>query len=219
MGVMGHTTARLNAVPWPGRLTAFMAVLAVIVLVWYAALMAPLVRHQRSLQLEAVRKQHQIAGLQAGGPGAQQEGDTSPAADKRARIAGLEFDIDKLDHRIKQLKGEMIDPRRMRTVLHSILTRNTRLTLVSIESLAPKPLVDKHAGAAREEGVHHVFMHGVRIRFKGGYPETVRYLKALEGLPWRFFWGDLDYDVTDYPEAEGSLVVYTMSMEAGWIGA
>lgn len=217
MGVIRHMTTGLNALPWPVRLTLFVAALAVIASAWYVLLMAPLAQHQRNLQREAARVQARIADLRE--HGGREARAPSPAADRQARIAAIKFDIDRLDHRIKRIKDQMIDPRRMMTVLHSLLTRNTRLTLVSIESLAPKPLVDKRVKASAREGMHHVFMHGVRIRFQGGYLETLRYLKALEALPWRLFWGELDYDVRDYPRGEGTLVVYTMSMEPGWIGA
>lgn len=217
MPAMRRGAANLNTLSWWGRLSLFAALLALAAAAWYVLLMAPLDRHRRSLEAEAAHKESQIAALERRAAGGQRGRRPSSAPDERARIAALKFDIDKLDHRIKQVRDRMIGPGRMRRVLRSILARNDRLHLISIENLAPKPLFN---GSAKESGGHDVqavFMHGLRIRFTGQYLDTLRYVKDLEALPWRLVWGGLDYDVRDYPEAEGTLVVYTLSTEAAWI--
>ena len=48
--------------------------------------------------------------------------------------------------------------------------------------------------------------------------DTVNYLKSLESLPWRFSWDSVDYQVKQYPVAETTLRLYTLSFEENWLG-
>lgn len=60
-----------------------------------------------------------------------------------------------------------------------------------------------------------VFKHTVVIRLEGGYFDMVDYLSALENLPWKFYWSELDYHVVEYPKAIVTLEVYTLSTGKG----
>ncbi|MCI0590119.1 MAG: MSHA biogenesis protein MshJ, partial [Gammaproteobacteria bacterium] len=62
------------------------------------------------------------------------------------------------------------------------------------------------------------YMHGLRMEFEGGYLDTLDYLRKLEALPWAFFWDSVDFKVEKYPKALGSITVYTLSLDANWIG-
>ncbi len=68
---------------------------------------------------------------------------------------------------------------------------------------------------------HHVgvYKHTVVLALEGSYFNVITYLKSLENLPWKIYWHELDYSVTDYPKAEVLLEVYTLSTEEGFIGA
>ena len=73
------------------------------------------------------------------------------------------------------------------------------------------------AANQKSNGARTAYRHGFRIRFVGSYLKTIDYLHALEALPWRFFWDAVEIDVKDHPEAEGSIVVYTLSLDRSWI--
>lgn len=60
-----------------------------------------------------------------------------------------------------------------------------------------------------------VFKHAVVIQLEGSYFDVVDYLSALENLPWKFYWAELDYRVIDYPKAIVTLEVYTLSTGVG----
>ena len=47
---------------------------------------------------------------------------------------------------------------------------------------------------------------------------TLRYLQALEALPWRFFWDSVDYQVIAYPQSTVRLKLHTLSLSEDWIG-
>ena len=88
---------------------------------------------------------------------------------------------------------------------------------MELRSIAAEPVTQAEGDddAAR---VASVFRHGVEIRLRGGYLSTLRYLEALEALPWRFFWDSLEYEVTEYPIAEITFILHTLSSEESWIG-
>ena len=206
--------ARVNAMTLRERAIILAALAGIIGYAWYALLLAPL-NHQRAqlhakiatAQTQATGLERQIARLRGGG--------YDPAARRQARIAALRTEIQQLDGRLQTLTGGLIEPSQMPKVLEQMMDRDGALTLVSVESIPAKPLVDLKDG---QSPVAQVYMRGVRLKFRGGYLDTLHYLKALEGLPWRLFWGGIDYDVKDYPEADATLVVYTLSMQKGWIG-
>jgi MSHA biogenesis protein MshJ len=58
----------------------------------------------------------------------------------------------------------------------------------------------------------------VHIVVSGTYLQAVAYLRDLEKLPRKVFWDELEIVVGDYPQAEISLTVYTLSHRKGWIG-
>jgi MSHA biogenesis protein MshJ len=63
-----------------------------------------------------------------------------------------------------------------------------------------------------------VFRHGPRIRFQGDYLQTLSYLQALEALSWRFVWDSVSLSVTEHPESEVTITVYSMSLGEPWMG-
>ena len=63
-----------------------------------------------------------------------------------------------------------------------------------------------------------LYQHGVEMLLEGEYFQTLRYLKALEELPWQVLWGELEYGVQDYPRASIRLQINTLSTDSGWIG-
>jgi MSHA biogenesis protein MshJ len=62
------------------------------------------------------------------------------------------------------------------------------------------------------------FRHAMEIEFRGDYQQTVSYLKALEELPWHFFWQNVYLRTDEFPERVIKLRVNTLSLEDRWIG-
>lgn len=123
------------------------------------------------------------------------------------------------NERLNRLYGELISPQRMSQVLTSILQRETRLNLVSLENRPSQALLTAAANATSPNAAPvQVFKHGMHMVFEGNFIETVYYLRSLESLDGNFFWENLEFQVTDYPNARISLDIYTLSTEQGWIG-
>jgi MSHA biogenesis protein MshJ len=124
-----------------------------------------------------------------------------------------------LKNRIKQLKQQLgesdkqfVPAHLMAEVLGNILKQNTGLELIHLETLAVTPLSQTTQGNA------WVYRHGLAYTFRGNYFITLSYLKSLESLPWRFHWDSIDYQVKEYPIAESTIRIYTLSFEENWLG-
>lgn len=145
-----------------------------------------------ALQLEAVRKK-------------------DPNLENRQQLKAIKNQLSALKGQINQGEKKFVSPQAMTMVLRDMLNKHQRLKLVSLESLPAKPLTD-------EEQKHSVFRHGLAITFSGQYFDIYHYLEALESLSWRFYWDTIDYQVKEYPVAEVTLHVYTLSFQEDWLG-
>ena len=98
-----------------------------------------------------------------------------------------------------------------------MFSRNKGLELIRMQNLTASPLIDDKSNAEKDDDGGMVFRHGVVIEFKE-YLATLRYLKAIENMQWRFYWGGLNYTVDEYPNAHVTIVLYTLSLNEGWVG-
>jgi MSHA biogenesis protein MshJ len=100
----------------------------------------------------------------------------------------------------------------MAKVLQDMLKKSSGLKLVKLETLPVTTLT----GSKQEQS--WIYRHGLSITLSGSFFNTLNYLQSLESLPWRFNWDKIDYQVKEYPVAETSLQVYTLSFEENWLG-
>lgn len=163
-----------------------------------------------------------------------------PDAPLRERIAALTAALGGAGDVAGALHG-MVAPRDMVGMVEGVLRQNRSLELVAIRNLVPEPqppatpvsppgpdpaatvpATDPAAPAAGAPGVSVAaplyYRHALRIELKGRYPDMVRYLRALEALPWKVLWGELGLRVENHPVSRLTLLVYTFNRGEGWIG-
>lgn len=162
----------------------------------------------------AVRLQAEVANLQ-------QQLAIDPDAGRKADLAALNGERDKLDEQLRQFSSVLVRPEQMNGLLESLLARQVGLSLVSLKTLAPQsvlPVEEVKEGEAKPlERSFDLYRHGVEIRLEGGYGQLQAYLSQLEKLQQKLLWGQLSYRVIDYPRAELTLVVYTLSPDRTWL--
>ncbi len=140
--------------------------------------------------------------------------DGSTEASLERRIADLRKQIGQATGREKRMMSRFIPPEKMASVLQDLLQTNSTLRLLKLESLGSEPLQDNH----RDKETVQVYQHGVRMVFEGNFFAIMDYLKSIESLPWKLYWDQIDYAVSDYPYAEVSITVHTLSLKKEWIG-
>ena len=92
------------------------------------------------------------------------------------------------------------------------------MKLQRVQSLDAVPLSPLKAKQGEEAEQLGIYRHGLQIEFKGSYLSTLEYLKALDALPWNFYWDVLELNVDKYPVSTIVITVHTLSFHEGWIG-
>ncbi len=206
----------LNARSTRERVVLSGAALMIPVLLWDSALMEPLEARRVAAEKRIVSLELDVARLEGQTEKLASELSIDLDAENRARREGLLDSLSRLRQVVDERTGDLIPPAEMTRVLKEMLARQEGLRLVRLESLAVEPLFETPE-AVEVEG-SDLFKHGVVIEVLGDFPSTVRYLQAVEKLPWRFFWESLDYEVLDYPKARVTLTLRSLSTQEGLVG-
>lgn len=122
----------------------------------------------------------------------------------RARLTDLEA-------RIQQQMGGLLAPAQAIKVLERVLEQDLKLLKVNASS---SPLGDNDAltdsGQLQGAGINRYRM---QLQLEGSYLATLRYLRALENLPWKFFWEGVEYEVIEHPTARITIDLYTLGIK------
>ena len=156
-----------------------------------------------------------------------------PNAVLREQLETLTKETEQTDTQLQARMHGLIEPEQMTKVLEAVLTQQTDLKLLSIRNLpirqialaqqAPADADPQNTGQDAGQGAgtqqtSGVYQHGMELQIQGTYLSTLEYLKALQSLPWKFYWDDLNLTVDSYPTAVITITVHTLSLKEGWIG-
>lgn len=103
-------------------------------------------------------------------------------------------------------------------VLRNQLTRSMMnpkgIQFAGLTISPPTPWLPRNLrGISLPAGADRIQLYRVEIHFKAGYLETEAYLNYLSGLAWHIEWQSLNYQVTEYPEADVTVVFSLAGME------
>ncbi len=210
---------RIDAMSLRERALIFVTVLVAVYFIAVNLLFVPVNAEKDRLQkqVDQMRAENglmdaQIQSLLAGGA-------HDADAGKRARIAALQQNLRQMDTTLAKTTSGLVPPKEMIRLVEQMLLKNRGLQVLRVESLPAAPLLDGGAGTnGNPAGEAMVYKHGMRVELKGSYLDILRYLKSLEALPWRVFWGEVSLKTEKYPDAHLSLLIYTLSTHEGWIG-
>ena len=123
----------------------------------------------------------------------------------------LAAELAALDARIVDQLGALVEPAQAAELLEQVLTRHRGLKITSLRASAePLEAVTGNADQAGKLGRYQL-----DLVLEGGYLDLMRYLEALESMPWKFFWQMVDFRVNDYPRAVSRLQLYTLGAQDG----
>ncbi|HQU14554.1 MAG: hypothetical protein B7Z66_02815 [Chromatiales bacterium 21-64-14] len=217
-------TARIDVLSLRERGLLLGALLVVLYVLWSNLLMAPLEVRQKSEQQRLSQLKTQITALDQQAQVVIARNQEDPDQANRALRSALTTQIGALNTELKRYTTNLIPPAEMVKVLERILAREKGLRLLKVDSLPATPLLSEEpeskTSSAKKTAATHVgiYRRGITLEFDGTFPATLRYLNALEHLPWQLFWDRLDYRVEKYPKARVIITVHTLSLDEGWIG-
>lgn len=209
-------TDRINGLALRERGIIFVAILVILYGAAANLLFPPLNTEQTRLKKQLADKRVQIQTFDAQIQAAVAKSAVDPDAPNRARRAQLETQLKAIEASLATVTARLVSPKEMAPMVEQILLKNRRLEIIRVESLPPEPL-QKLATAAGGGSVLTAYRHGMHIELRGNYLDILLYLKDLEALPWKMFWGQLNLKVEQYPVSHVTLRVYTLSTQAGWL--
>ncbi len=157
--------------------------------------------------------------------------DSDPDSANRAALAQVQQALVDADRDIHGFDGVLVSPQQAPVLLQSLLGRHRGLTLVSLATLPPQPLIAPPAEKKVPEGKSaeaksppealpaagsNIFKHGIEIKIAGSYNDLLAYVNALESGPQKLLWGGMNLS-SQYPVSELTLTVYTLSLESIWL--
>ncbi|MSQ67965.1 MAG: hypothetical protein EXR83_07195 [Gammaproteobacteria bacterium] len=200
------------------------AAVLVLLWVWDEWLFKPLEQRRGELLTQVATLSDDLRQLDALTVAWQVSANADPDAAARAHLAALAEALARASGTVAAKSGRMVAPAQMPAVLKDMLGHFRDLEFLSLEGLGAEPIVPASkdspaAGAGPAPVAKTVFRHGMRIRFRGSFLAATDYLKALEALPFGFFWDRVELRATARsPTVEGTLIIYTISPVNGWIG-
>ncbi len=221
-------SAKIDALSLRERVLIFAAAAFLLVSLVNTLLLDPLFARQKTLSAQMVQQQEKITELHAQIEGLLQSKRAEENSPLRLRLNELRKQLAEGEAYVKGRKDRLVPPEKMPALLEQVLAKSGHLQLVKLQTLPVAPLVegaenkqgDNEASRAGSETLYEgrqVFKHGVQITVRGRYNEMLDYLVALEGLSTQMYWGMVQMNVIQYPVAEFTLTVYTISLGKTWL--
>lgn len=207
---------RINDLALRERGIIFVAILVVLYGTAANLLFPPLNVEQTRLKKQLADKRTQIQTFDAQIQTALAKSAVDPDAPNRAKRAQLETQLKTIETALATVTARLVSPKEMAPMVEQILLKNRRLEVIRVESLPPEPLQKLAAAAGGGSGLT-AYRHGMHLELRGNYLDILAYLKDLEALPWKVFWGQLNLKVEQHPTSRVTLRIYTLSTQAGWI--
>ena len=208
-------TDRIDAMSLRERGLIFVTLLVALYFVAVNVLFGPANAEKDRLQKQVNQLREETRALEAQVQIIVGGGENDPEAAKRQKIASLQESLKTMDVTLSRVTAGLVPPKEMTKLVEQMLLKNRGLQVIKVESLPSTSLLEGAAGGS--EG-SMVYKHGMRIELKGNYLAILRYLKSLEGLEWKVFWGQVTLQTEKHPVSKVSLLIYTLSTHQGWIG-
>jgi MSHA biogenesis protein MshJ len=213
---LGPLGERIDALTLRERGVMFVTLLVLLYFLASSLAFSPLQKEQQRLENEIKMKYEQISAVSAQTQGIVHAATRDPDKENEIRLKQLREQIGRVDPRLAGVGQSLVSPRDMTRFVEQVLTRNQALQVLRVESLPPAVIEPGAVPApATAKGV---YKHGMRIEVRGRYTDIVKYLRALESMPWKVFWGQVTLESEDYPLSRVTLVIYTLSVYQSWIG-
>ncbi len=148
-------------------------------------------------------------------------------ADGRRKIEALRAQLGDFNNELRGVQQGLVPPSRMVRVLEDMLSRESNVRLVKLNTLPVATLLEPadsavasasaKAGKAPAPTRNLVYKHGLELTVEGSYLELLAYQARLEKLPWRMFFARTRINAADYPRVLMSITLYTLSLEEAWL--
>jgi MSHA biogenesis protein MshJ len=214
---------KYNTISMRERILVILGVFGFIYMVWKTVLFEFILPSEENMMKRSDTAKQQIVVLKTQIDALSKVIAVDPTQNLKNQLESLERENAALDATIKAKTNKMIEAKEMVSIIKQLVEQTKGLTILSMESAPPKPLLtvdkDKNKDAGQpDKNALQVYQHQLTIELSGGYQETYEFLKRAESSKMNIFWDELSYEVEKYPKANIKLIVHTLSEQEGFIG-
>jgi MSHA biogenesis protein MshJ len=211
---LNQLATRINALHLRERALLLLAGVAIVFVLIDTFGLQPTYKQQQQSRQEIDDLEQQLATLSARSQILYALQGTHELQEYEQERSQLQAEISELEARLQGQLGVLLQPEQAARVLEQVLGPDQELKLTRMDAvgrpLNPTPTAD--GGDPAETGIGR---YELRLQLEGSYLATLRYLRALEALPWKFFWEQLDFEVQEHPVAQVTLDIYTLGLLEG----
>ncbi|WP_127025991.1 hypothetical protein [Rheinheimera mangrovi] len=144
----------------------------------------------------------------------QQQAGIDIDANYKLELQSLRHQEQDLQQQISKLTSYFIGSERMASVLQDVLKSSNNVKMKSVIANPPVPLTFSEQGTDNKAVI---YQHSTVVILTGNYFALTAVLERLDTLPWSLGWQSVDYKVTEYPDAELTLHLLTVSDNESYI--
>lgn len=204
------------------RRLIFFASLALVLWLGLLYVVEPLWQSLQSSKQQQKMALQQMAQLQQQADALLLVINSDPNQSIREQINQYQQQRDQLSQQIKQLTGRYVSPEQMLELLRDVLKNTPGVRLQHMRSVPAEAVNLAAQGnlvtpAGGETSTPRLYLHKTELTFSGQFSQLQQLLLQLEQLPWQLHWYQLDYKVTEHPQAEMRLELETISEQAEYL--
>jgi MSHA biogenesis protein MshJ len=144
----------------------------------------------------------------------QQQAGVDIDANYKVELESLQHQEQELQQQISKLTSYFIGSERMASVLQDVLKSSNNVKMKSVIAKPPVPLTFSEQGTDNKAVI---YQHSTVVVLTGNYFALAAVLERLDTLSWSLGWQSIDYKVTEYPDAELTLHLLTVSDNESYI--
>ena len=170
---------------------------------------------QPTLKAQQVREQHisdlemKLSAVRVEANLLSFKSEEDPLQVRQNKRAELTTELSALDEQITGQLGALVEPAQATELLKQVLSRHKGLKITSLEA-STASLDDLEIDSA---GGGNLGRYQLDLALQGGYLDLLQYLRALESMPWKFFWQNVDFRIAEHPQAITRIQLYTLGAQ------
>lgn len=203
--------ARFDALQAREQKLIFWGIPITVVVVMYLLLIEPQWIATQKLQNKVASLDKQLLMTQASVDELNKEASLDPNISVKKQIESLTNRLTTIEQSVKNELGQLVTPQAMTVLLQQLFEQADEIRVLKFTSVPPQ------LAFSTENSSTPIYRHGIDITIEGGFFATRDFLFATENLPFKVYWSDLSYEVSDYPSAISTLSLFTLSTSEAFI--
>lgn len=205
---------RIDALHLRERALLLLAGVAIVYVLVDTFGLQPMHRQQQQSRQDIEEREQQLATLVARSRILTDSQDARSPQQHEQQRSRLIAEISELEQSLQDQLGVLLQPEQAAQVLEQVLDPNQDLKLTRVDAIG-RPLNTVASPDGADTTDTGIGRYALQLQLEGSYLATLRYLRALEALPWKFFWEELNFEVLEHPVARVTLNIYTLGLLEG----